>query len=119
AHSGLCIPELDPCPVLSRDRGRTGAARKMASPPYDLAFLSPPPLCADGHPARDLAVPPLHAELPRRGGSTRRTRAGGFLSNGAALGAEIRASDPSSSTLGRLCPSRSNPRKGDYDGTRK
>ena len=39
----------------------------MASPPYDLAFLSPPPLSADGHPARDLAVPPLHAELPRRG----------------------------------------------------
>jgi len=47
----------------------------------------PPPLSAADYPARDLALPSLHPELPRRGGSARRARARPLLRNGAALGA--------------------------------
>src|SRR6516162_6668870 len=47
----------------------------------------PPPLSAADYPARDLALPSLHPELPRRGGSARRAWARTLLRNGAALGA--------------------------------
>src|SRR6516165_7086133 len=60
---------------------------------HGLAFLSPPPLSAADYPARDLALPSLHPELPRRGGSARRAWARPLLRNGAALGAEVRTCD--------------------------
>src|SRR5262249_3816377 len=36
------------------------------------AFVSPTSLCGRDHSARDLALSPLHPELPRRGGTARR-----------------------------------------------
>src|SRR3979490_242909 len=43
------------------------------------ALLRPTSLPAAGHPARDLALSPVHTELPGRGGATGRARPGGFL----------------------------------------
>jgi hypothetical protein len=57
------------------------------------AQLPPPALPARDHPARDLALSPLHPELPRRRGTAGRTRARHLLRNGAAMGAEVRSGD--------------------------
>src|SRR5437868_15416747 len=55
-------------------------------------ILIPPPLLSAGyHPARRLAVPAFHPELPRCGGASRRARARCLVRDGAQLGAEIRA----------------------------
>jgi hypothetical protein len=48
------------------ETGRARAAGRIASR-HGLALLSPPPLSGADYPARDLALPSLHPELPRRG----------------------------------------------------
>src|SRR5260221_5890194 len=55
------------------------------------ALLPPTSLPAAGHPARDLALSPIHTELPGRGVATGRARPAGYLSDRAALGSEARA----------------------------
>src|SRR5437762_10670220 len=55
--------------------------------------LSPSPLSARDHPARNLAVSPLHLELSRCRGIAGRTRARHLLRNGAAMGGEVRSID--------------------------
>jgi transposase-like protein len=54
-------------------------------------LLPPPPLPARDHPARDLALSPLHPELPRRRGTACRTRALTSPTRRSALDAEIRS----------------------------
>ena len=62
------------CPRHSDDdgfvtlTGRARAARGVKSR-HGSALLSPPSFSARDHPARDLALSPLYAELPRRGGT--------------------------------------------------
>src|SRR4029077_12124113 len=68
------------------------AADRIASR-HGLTLLSSPPLSTADYPARDLALSPLHAELPRRGGSARRAWARPLLRNVATLGAEVRTFD--------------------------
>src|SRR6516164_3138493 len=77
---------------MSRKRGEREWRIRIASR-HGLALLSPPPLSAADYPARDLALPSLHPELPRRGGSARRAWARPLLRNGATLGAEVRPRD--------------------------
>src|SRR5271170_6076391 len=54
-------------------------------------LVRPPPIPAYDHPARRLALSPLHAQLSRRRGSTRGARSGCLLRDGAAMGLEVRA----------------------------
>jgi hypothetical protein len=54
--------------------GRAGVADKMASW-HGPSLVSATSLPAADHPACDLALSPVHPELPRRGGAPRRTRA--------------------------------------------
>src|SRR5438876_1484050 len=70
----------------SGERNRVGCRHGPAQ-------LSPPSVPARDHPARDLALSPLHPELPRCRGTAGRARARHLLRNGAALGAEIRSRD--------------------------
>jgi transposase len=87
------IRELDRLEVLleqlktveaERDAGNvteTGSERVpgMVGFRHGSALLPPTSLPAADHPARDLALSPVHPELPRRGGATGRARPGGFL----------------------------------------
>jgi hypothetical protein len=57
----------------------------------DEDLVRPPPIPAYDHPARRLALPPLHAQLSRRRRSTRGARSGCLLRDGAAMGLEVRA----------------------------
>src|SRR5258708_38629871 len=54
-------------------------------------LVRPPPVPARRHPARRLAVPALHPELPRRGGSPGRAWRRSLLRDDPALGVEVRA----------------------------
>src|SRR5580692_10069738 len=78
--------------ALSRKPGRKPAAYSIGCR-YGPALLPPPSLPARDHPARDLALSPLHPELPRCRGTAGRTRARYLLRNGAAMGAEVRPRD--------------------------
>src|SRR4028118_678866 len=74
------------CFTLSyRDAADLLAARGRAAAPR------PPPVPARHHPARDMALPVLHAQLPRRRGPAGRAWSRHFLRNGPALGAEVRS----------------------------
>jgi len=70
----------------SGERNRVGCRHAPAQ-------LSPPSVPARDHPARDLALSPLHPELPRCRRTAGRARARHLLRNGAALGAEVRSRD--------------------------
>src|SRR5229473_2816202 len=64
--------------ALSRKRSSSGSPVRGRLP----AWISSPiatslPACGDS--ARNLAIPPVHTELPRRRGTPRRARPGGFL----------------------------------------
>src|SRR6202022_503426 len=59
--------------ALSRQRGRAGVADRIASW-HGPSLISPTSLPAADHPARDLALSPVHPELPGRGGAPRRAR---------------------------------------------
>src|SRR5271157_5343843 len=66
------------------------------APPFDGKMadddlVRPPPVPPCDHPARRLAVFPLHAQLSRRRRPARRAWAGYLLRDGAAMGLEIRA----------------------------
>src|SRR6267154_1311667 len=78
--------------ALLRKPGREPAADRIGYR-HGSAQLPPPSLPARDHPARDLALSPLHPELPRRRGTAGRTRARHLLRNGAAMGAEVRSGD--------------------------
>ena len=78
--------------ALSRKPGRKPAAYPIGCR-HGPALLPPPSLPARDHPARDLALSPLHPELPRCRGTPGRTRARYLLRNGAAMGAEVRSRD--------------------------
>src|SRR6202008_1865921 len=60
---------------------------------HAFVLLPPPSLPARDHPARDLALSPLHPELPRCRGTAGRTRARHLVRNGAAMGAEVRSGE--------------------------
>src|SRR5438105_12587376 len=70
----------------SGERNRVGCRHGPAQ-------LSPPSVPARDHPARGLALSPVHSELPRCRGTAGRARARHLLRNGAALGAEVRSRD--------------------------
>src|SRR5580692_105476 len=57
------------------------------------ALLPPPSLPARDHPARDLALSPLHPELSRCRGAAGRAWSRRLLRDGAAMGAEVRFRD--------------------------
>src|SRR4029077_18983341 len=69
---------------------------------------------ARDHPARDLALSPLHPELPRCRGTAGRARARDLLRNGAALGAEVRSRDRA--TAAPAAPSAEQPMAPGRDG---
>src|SRR5436305_13389589 len=56
-------------------------------------LIPSPPVSAGCHPACGLALSAVHAQLPRRRGSPRRTRARHLIQNRPELGAEIRTGD--------------------------
>src|SRR5205809_3947297 len=70
----------------SGERNRVGCRHGPAQ-------LSPPSVPGRDHPARDLALYPVHPELPRCRGAAGRARARHLLRNGTALGAEVRSLD--------------------------
>src|SRR5271166_6474406 len=70
---------------------RTMAPVHLAGKMADEDLVRPPPIPACDHPARRLALPPLHAQLSRCRGSTCRARSGCLLRDGAAMGLEVRA----------------------------
>src|SRR5690348_7882056 len=74
--------------ALSGKPGREPAADRIGCW-HGSAQLPPSPLSARDHPVRNLAVPPLHPELPRCRGIAGRTRARHLLRNGAAMGAGV------------------------------
>src|SRR5689334_24813480 len=78
--------------ALSRKPGQKPAAYWIVCR-HGSGLLPPPSLPARDHPARDLALSPLHPELPRCLGTAGRTRARHVLRNGAAMGAEVRSRD--------------------------
>src|ERR1700686_3906113 len=80
--------------ALSQKRGSRGSSGGVGFR-HGSAFVPPTSLPASDHPARNLALSPVHTELPGRGGATGRARPGGFLRNGAAVCFEVRA---------RFCP---------------
>src|SRR5437667_12729856 len=57
------------------------------------ALLPPPSLPGRDYPARDLALSPLHPELPRCRRTAGRAWSRHLLRNGAAMGAEVRSRD--------------------------
>jgi hypothetical protein len=78
--------------ALSRQSDRVGGAGRVTML-HDPSLLSPTSLPAIDHPARDLAVPSVHAQLSRRRGSPGRARARRIVRDGATLGPEIRSHD--------------------------
>src|SRR5437016_404379 len=78
------------------------------------AQLSPPSVPARDHPARDLALSPVHPELPRCRGAAGRARTRLLLRNGATLGAEIRSRDRA--TAAPAAPSAEQPMAPGRDG---
>src|SRR6202048_4769053 len=70
----------------SGERNRVGCRHGPAQ-------LSPPSVPARDHPARDLALSPVHPELPRCRGTAGRARTRHLHRTGGALGAEIRSRD--------------------------
>jgi hypothetical protein len=77
---------------LSQKWGSSGAGRQLIMS-HGSAFVSPSSLSGRDPSARDLAISPLHPELRKCRGTTRRAWARCLLRNGAALGAEIRPAD--------------------------
>src|SRR5271163_4634035 len=68
----------------SRIRGlvtRTMAHLRLTGKMADDDLVRPPPIPAYDHPARRLALSPLHAQLSRRRGSARGARSGCFASS--------------------------------------
>src|SRR5919199_2866688 len=74
--------------IVTRNSGRERTSRVDWADAAGL--LRPPPVPARGHPARGVAVPALHAQLPGCRGPAGRARARGVLRDGPALGAEVR-----------------------------
>src|SRR5208282_4580782 len=75
------------CGLVTRTMARLRLPGKMA----DDDLVRPPSIPAYDHPARRLALCPLHAQLSRRRGSTAGARSGCLLRDGAAMGLEVRA----------------------------
>src|ERR1700731_3549594 len=99
--------------ALSRKPGRKPAAYPIGCR-HGPALLPPPSLPARDHPARDLALSPLHPELPRCRGTAGRARARHLLRNGTALGAEVRSLDRA--TAAPAAPSAEQPMAPGRDG---
>ena len=59
--------------AMSRQPGRSGVADRIASWAWSISRIADSRPAAD-HPACDLALSPVHPELPRRGRAPRRTR---------------------------------------------
>src|ERR1700731_1676337 len=91
----------------SGERNRVGCRHGPAQ-------LSPPSVPARDHPARDLALSPVHPELPRCRGAAGRARTRHLLRNGATLGAEIRSRDRA--TAAPAAPSAEQPMAPGRDG---
>jgi DNA invertase Pin-like site-specific DNA recombinase len=68
---------LDPA-AMSQKPGSSGSPGRVGFR-HGSSLLPPTSLPAADHPARDLALSPVHTELPGRGGATGRARPGGFL----------------------------------------
>jgi MFS transporter, putative metabolite:H+ symporter len=64
--------------ALSQKRGSRGSPGGVGFR-HGSALVPPTSLPAADHPARDLALSPVHPELPRRGGAPGRAQPGGFL----------------------------------------
>ena len=77
AHPDLDAVAITGDGALSRKPGRKPAAYPIGCRDGP-ALLPPPSLPARDHPARDLALSPLHLELPRCRGTAGRTRARHF-----------------------------------------
>lgn len=75
---------------MSRHCGRSIRLIAIENGKHQLQRLS---LSTGDHPAGDLAVSPLHAELPRRRGSAGRARDCRILRDGATLGEPFRSQD--------------------------
>src|ERR1700722_4014338 len=75
--SGVPLSRRVRTTALSRKRVRAVFGRVGFG--HGSALLSPTSLPAANHPARDLALSPVHPELPRRGGAAGRAGPGGFL----------------------------------------
>ena len=73
----------------------------------DLALIPSSPVSVGRHPACGLALPAVHAQLPRRRGSPRRARARHFLRNRSELGAEVRTGDRTAAMAAPSPPERS------------
>src|SRR5271166_6324268 len=72
--------------AITRPNGlvtRTMARLRLTGKMADDDLVRPPPIPACDHPARRLALSPLHAQLSRRRGSTRGARSGCLLRDGA------------------------------------
>ena len=70
-------------------------------------FHTSPPLSAGCHPARCMALPAFHAQLPRCRGTACRARARYLLRERAQLGTEIRADDCTAAAAGSSSAERS------------
>ena len=70
-------------------------------------LIPPSPVSTGSHPACRLALPALHAQLPRRRGSPRRAWARYLLRNRPELGAEVRTGDRAAAAAGPPSPERS------------
>src|SRR5665213_1353433 len=89
ASEVFCIPAFpneSGLDTLTHRSGSDGATLAHAD-----NLLRPPPLPARCDPARGLAVPALHLELPRCRGSVGRARVGDQQRDHPAMAAEIRA----------------------------
>jgi hypothetical protein len=71
---------------------RTMARVRLTDMVADDDLVCPPPVPACDHPARRLALRPVHAQLSRRRGFTRGARSGCLPRNGATMGLEVRPS---------------------------
>ncbi len=60
-----------PAVALSQEWGSSDSDGELIMS-HDSAFISPSSFSCRDHSARDLALSPLYAELPRRGGTARR-----------------------------------------------
>jgi hypothetical protein len=107
APTALCRLHRECSPAaLSRKQGREPAADRVECR-NGSALLPPPSLPARDHPARDLALSPLHPELSRCRGAAGQPRARHLLRNGAALGSEVRSRDRATAAPGSPAAERS------------
>src|SRR5438477_8954667 len=95
--------------ALSRKLGREPPAYRGECR-HGSALLPPPSFPARDHPVRDLALSPLHAELPRCRGAAGRERARHLVRNGAALAGPTPRRRASNSGASRASPRTSSAR---------